>query len=60
MWQPDSRQWKIIWIAVVIAFVLWLLSSTTPSDQEETVFTGLAAFVVLAGGLRVWMLQGRR
>lgn len=49
MWYPKRSQWIVIWIAFLLAFVLWL-------DAKE--FVDLHLFILIAAVFLVWMLEG--
>jgi asparagine N-glycosylation enzyme membrane subunit Stt3 len=57
MWQPDKRQWRVIWITVVLVFLFRLLASLSQNSQDETIFSAIAAFSLVVGVLLVWRRQ---
>jgi len=64
MFQPNTKQWRVIWVAVVVEFFalwLWAMNTDIPGYRADSGFFGaLAVFVVVCGGLIVWWLEGKK
>jgi len=61
MFSPDQRQWKTIWFTFGSVFVLWLFCQlAVHGSRGERFCNGVAVFVLAAGALRVWMLEGKK
>lgn len=55
MWQPNSKQWKTIWITVATAGFFWLLEPLDYTSQNENT----ALFVIAIGALLIWRQQSQ-
>lgn len=57
---PDDGQWKVIWMTLGATFFFWLLGQASESGNDERFWNGVAGFTLVAGFLRLWMLEGRK
>ncbi len=69
MWRPTNYQWAVIWTTVILAFLFWLDAINGGEtvedlfgflDDEEGTAKAFAVFIIVAGGLLLWMLEERK
>lgn len=60
MFIPDQHQWKVIWWTVGLVFLFWVFGQLARYSSTERIWNGIAIFTLVAGVLRVWMLEGRK
>lgn len=62
MWQPTTRQWPVIWMAVIVALGFWIYASYDHNRKVAKAFPyeRCAVAVVILGGIAAWQLGPRK
>jgi hypothetical protein len=59
-WQPNRKQWAVIFGAAIVALFLWSGASDHTYASERQQQERAALSVLIVGALLVWFLDGKR
>jgi hypothetical protein len=60
MWQPNRRQWTVIWIAVGLCALFWLPGALTGNEADERVGNAVVPLVLVVAALLVWRFSAKK